>query len=140
MLTEEIREQKILVFDSLDIHTDDNGNTSAAGTAVLLKFESLSSLESYIELVYYANYSMTLYFEIEFIRVSCTLYARKKNKIPIKSCRNNSTVKKFHQEIRQTLHYTCIVCHHCFCLHYPVTSFNGKIYVYETCHKHLLKM
>ena len=82
MLTEQIREQKILVFDSLDIHTDDNGNTSAAGTAVLLKFKSLSSLESYIELVYYANYSMTLFFEIEFIRVSCTLDARnRKSKV-----------------------------------------------------------
>ena len=36
----------LLFFDDRDILADDNGITSAAGTIVLLKFESLSSLES----------------------------------------------------------------------------------------------
>lgn len=36
----------LLFFDDRDILTDDNGITSAAGTIVLLKFESLSSLGS----------------------------------------------------------------------------------------------
>lgn len=54
----------LLFFDDLDILADDNGITSAAGTIVLLKFESLSSLESYIEFVYYDTYPMTPYFEI----------------------------------------------------------------------------
>lgn len=54
----------LLFFDDRDILTDDNGITSAAGTIVLLKFESLSSLESYIEFVYYDTYAMTPYFEI----------------------------------------------------------------------------
>lgn len=53
-----------LFFDDRDILTDDNGITSAAGTTVLLKFESLSSLESYIEFAYYDTYPMTPYFEI----------------------------------------------------------------------------
>ena len=40
------RNQCFYVFDSLN--KDENGNVSAAGTKVLLKFESLSSLENYI--------------------------------------------------------------------------------------------
>ena len=45
--------QCFYVFDS---HSkDENGNVSAAGTAVLLKFESLSLLESYMVSVYYSD-------------------------------------------------------------------------------------
>ena len=59
------------MFDS---HSkDENDITSAAGTAVLIKFKSLSSQENYIVSVYYANYLLNLYFQIQFIKVSRTL-------------------------------------------------------------------
>ena len=35
------------------------------------KYVSLPSIENNIVSVYYANYPMTLYFQIQFIRVSC---------------------------------------------------------------------
>lgn len=50
-----------------------NGNKSAAGTTVLLTFESCSSLENYIRSVWYANYPMTLYFQIQCNGVNCTV-------------------------------------------------------------------
>ena len=69
---------------------DETFNISVACTAALLKFESLSSPENYIVSVYYANYLMTLYFQIQFIRVSCTLHARLGTQ---KTRRTNSTMK-----------------------------------------------
>ena len=39
---------------------DEIGRMSATGTAVLLKFDSLQSLENYIKPVYYSNYPITL--------------------------------------------------------------------------------
>ena len=50
----------VFPFDS---HSKDEiGRMSGAGTAVLLRFDSLHSLENYIKSVYYSNYSMALYF------------------------------------------------------------------------------
>ena len=52
----------VFPFDS---HSKDEiGRMSGAGTAVLLRFDSLHSLENYIKsnLLYYSNYSMALYF------------------------------------------------------------------------------
>ena len=44
---------------------DEIGRMSATGTAVLLKFDSLQSLQNYIKLVYYSSYpNLTLYFQI----------------------------------------------------------------------------
>ena len=48
----------LFVFDSRS--KENNDNIPAAGTAALLKFESLSLLENYITSVYYANYPMTV--------------------------------------------------------------------------------
>ena len=51
-------------FRVFDLHSkDDNGNISADGTPGLLKFESLLSLENYIGLVYYVNYSILFIFK-----------------------------------------------------------------------------
>ena len=56
--------QCIFLFDS---HSKDEiGRVSATGTAVLVKFDSLQSLENCIKSVYYSNYAMTLYFQIQF--------------------------------------------------------------------------
>ena len=56
--------QCVFLFDS---HSKDEiGRVSATGTAVLVKFDSLQSLENYIKSVYYSNYAMTLYFQIQF--------------------------------------------------------------------------
>ena len=53
-----MRKECFYVFDSY--RKDKNGNISAADTAVLLKLESLSSLQNYIVSVFYPNYAMTL--------------------------------------------------------------------------------
>ena len=49
---------------------------SAIGTAVLLKFDSLQSLENYIKSVYFSNYLMTLYFHVQFLKLKCTKNAK----------------------------------------------------------------
>ena len=54
------RNDSIYLFDC---HSkDENGNLSSSGTAVLLKFDLLYSLENYIRSVYYNAYPRTLYF------------------------------------------------------------------------------
>ena len=58
------------------------GRMSATGTAGLLKFDSLQSLENYIKPVYYSNYPMTLYFQVQFLKLKCTENAK-------------STIKKY---------------------------------------------
>ena len=42
------------------------------GTAVLLKFDSLQLSENYIKSVYYSNYPMVLYFQVQFLKIKCT--------------------------------------------------------------------
>ena len=43
---------------------DKNDNFSSFGAAVLLKFDTLQSLETYIKSVYYNTYPMILYFRV----------------------------------------------------------------------------
>ena len=45
---------------------------SAAGSEVLPKFDSLQSLENYIKSVYYSNYSMALYVQVQLLKPKCT--------------------------------------------------------------------
>ena len=53
--------QCVFLFDS---HSKDEiGRMSATGTVILLKSDSLQSLEYHIKSVYYTNHSMTLYFQ-----------------------------------------------------------------------------
>ena len=55
------------MFSLFDSHSKDEiGRMLATGTAVLLKFESLPSLENDIKSVYYSNYPMILYFQVQF--------------------------------------------------------------------------
>ena len=90
-----------------------NGNKSAAGTTVLLTFESCSSLENYIRSVWYANYPMALYFRIQCNGVNCTVTAKncdmkivtwKGNTIIISSKKDNirkkNTLKNHAQRFR----------------------------------------
>ena len=45
----------------------------------------------------YLNYPMTLYFQTQFNRVSCTLHARKRIRNPIKNRKRSSAMKmKYH--------------------------------------------
>ena len=61
----------IYLFDS---HSkDEYGNLSSSDTAVLLKFDSLNPLESYIRLVYYNTFPLTLYFQVQFIKFHCSV-------------------------------------------------------------------
>ena len=60
----------IYLFDS---HSkDEYGNFSSTGTAVLLKFDSLNSLENYIRSVYYNTSPHFLYFQVQFTKVNCS--------------------------------------------------------------------
>ena len=71
---------------------------SATGTAVLLKFDSLQSLENYIKSVYYSNYPMALYFQIPFLRLKCTENVKSTNRNALKSERKKKvSSKKYHQ-------------------------------------------
>ena len=59
-----------LLFDSCS--KDEIGRMSATGTAVLLKSDSLQSLENYIKSTYYSDFPLTLYFQIQFSKLKCT--------------------------------------------------------------------
>ena len=57
----------------LDSHSKDgHGNLSSSGTAVLLRFGSLKSLENYIGFIYYNTFPQTLYFQVQFINIHCS--------------------------------------------------------------------
>ena len=62
------------LFDSHN--KDENGNLSSSGKAVLLKFDTLHSFKYYAALVYYSAYPMTLYFQLQFRKVYCTVNAK----------------------------------------------------------------
>ena len=68
-----------------DSHSKDgHGNLSSSGTAVLLKFDTLHSLQSYIKSVYYSCYPLTLYFQVQFIKVDCTASTKNATKYALK--------------------------------------------------------
>ena len=48
------------------------GNLSSSGTSVLLKFDYLNSLKSYIRSLYYNTFPQTLYFQVQFIKAQCS--------------------------------------------------------------------
>ena len=48
-----------------------NGNASPSGTAVLLKFDTLLSLEKCIKAIYYSNYPLTMYYQLQFAKFYC---------------------------------------------------------------------
>ena len=60
----------IYLFDSHG--KDENSNLLNSGTAVLPKFDALYLLENYVRSVYYNTFLLTLYFEVQFIKVHCT--------------------------------------------------------------------
>ena len=82
--------QYFFLFDS---HSKDEiGRVSATGTAVLVKFDSLQSLENYIKSVYYSNYPMTLYFQIQFLKLKCTENTKSTIKSALKSKRKKKSI------------------------------------------------
>ena len=56
---------------------DENGIFSSSGTTVLLIFDTLDSMQSYIKSVYYNNYTLTLYFQVQFMKVDCIASTKK---------------------------------------------------------------
>ena len=77
--------QCFFLFDS---HSKDEiERMSATGAAVLLKFDLLQSLESYIKSVYYLNYPMTFYFQVQFLKLKCTENTKNTIKSALKSKR-----------------------------------------------------
>ena len=66
------------------------GRVSATGATVLIKRDSLQSLENYIKLVCYSNYPVTLYFQVQFLKLKCT----ENRKSTIKSALKSEWMKK----------------------------------------------
>ena len=72
----------IYLFDS---HSKDQyGNIPSSGTTVLLKFDTLFSLENYIKSVYYNTYPLTLYFRVQLMKVHCSDNAKNATKSLLK--------------------------------------------------------
>ena len=66
----------------------------ATGTAVLLKFDSLQSLENYIKPVCYL---MTFYFQVTFLKFKCTENTKHTIKSALKSeIKKKSIITKKH--------------------------------------------
>ena len=61
-------------------------------TVVFLRFYSLHSLKNFIKAVYYSNYPMTLYFQIQFLKLKCT----ENTKSTIKSALKSERKKSYH--------------------------------------------
>ena len=83
------RNDSIYLFDS---HSKDQyGNISSSGTAVLLKFDTLFySLENYTKSVHYNAYPLTLYFQVQFMKVHCTENAKNAIKSLLKKERSSA--------------------------------------------------
>ena len=68
-----------------DSHSkDEYCNLSSSGTTILLKFNSLHSVENYIKYVYHNTYLLTLYFQVEYIKVHCSPSAKNVTKCALK--------------------------------------------------------
>ena len=63
---------------------DGNGNLSSYSREALLKFNTLYSLESYMQSVYYNAYPPTLNFQMQFIKVQCNANAKNAVKYALK--------------------------------------------------------
>ena len=63
----------ILYIYLIHIAKDDNSNVSSFSIAVLIKLDILLSLENCIRSVYYNAYPLTLYFQMQFIKVEWTI-------------------------------------------------------------------
>ena len=86
----------IYVFD---LHSkDESDNLSSSGTAVLLKFDTSHSLKTYIyQLI--RMFRQWLYFQLQFIKVYCTVDAKSAIKCSLKKVaeRFNSSKKEYHE-------------------------------------------
>ena len=79
------------VFFSVWLNSKDGiGRMSVTCTTVFLKFDSLQALENYMKSVYYSNYPMTLYFQLQFLKLKCT----ENTKSTIKSASKSERKKK----------------------------------------------
>ena len=84
-------DSNVYLFDS---HSKNkNGNLLSSGTAVLLQFDTLYSLENYIQSVYYNAYPLSLCIQVQFIKVQCTINAKSAVKCALKKseCKQSDT-------------------------------------------------
>ena len=59
------------LFDSQS--RDSSGNPVIDGTAILLKFNSLLYIGEYIREMYFENQPSSIYFQIQFIQIVCSM-------------------------------------------------------------------
>ena len=65
---------------------------SATDTAVLLESDLLQPLENYIKSVYYSNYPIILYFQVEVLKLKCTENAKNRIKNALNSERKKEVL------------------------------------------------
>ena len=65
---------------------------SATGTAVLLESDLLQPLENHIKSVYYSNYPIILYFQVEVLKLKCTENAKNRIKNALNSERKKEVL------------------------------------------------
>ena len=70
--------------------------------AVIGKLYKLQSLENYIKSAYYSNYPMTLYFQVQFLKLKRFENVKSTIKNALKSERKKKiSLKKYHQELEK---------------------------------------
>ena len=72
----------------------ENDKLSSSGTAVLLKYDRLCSMESYGRLVCYITFLLTLYLQVQFLRIYCTANVENAIKYELK----NKQLKARHEK------------------------------------------
>ena len=73
---------------------DENGNLSSSGRAVFLTVDTLYLLESYLRKFCYNMFPLTLYLQVQFIKVHCTGNANKFIKYELKKKRFQPSGRK----------------------------------------------
>ena len=73
---------------------DEKENLSNFGTTVLLIFDQLYWLENYVRSVCYDVYPVTFYFQVQFIKVQCTVNVKNAIKYALKLKKSDSQQSK----------------------------------------------
>ena len=82
------------IYLSLSHSKDENGNLSSSGRAVFLTVDTLYLLKSYLRKFCYNMFPLTLYLQLQFIKVQCTGNANKFIKYELKKKRFQPSGRK----------------------------------------------
>lgn len=145
---------KIYLFDSHN--KDENGGLSSSGTAVLLKFETLYSLQSYTISVYYNSYPLThwlFYFQVQFIKGDCTAskksvikHVPRKEQFSARRVGEFTAIKNYHehrekkiQSAKKRHHYKIEILKQCKKQKYIWKILHQKLHIRKKCIRKILR-